>query len=262
MLLLLLMTEPLAAGERSPFVLVTPLAVDEEAFLPIRRNIAAADHRPFALVAPSTAEQNSAFAVADAKAGSTGVRWSAQASPSSPGEVAPIPFEVGKRTEPEPWPYALPFLADQVIKQGYTLPLPRGGSLVYTYVERDVKITKVKLGVDGAPLRDVTNFVNLGSNSHVNVAVGRFDAWLLPFLNVYAMAGYVSNNTTTKGIVTIPPLTSRGEPRTFKLLKTTDLGGFVGGSVSPRRPVGVSCSSSPTSTSARPTSGSTTRSAP
>ena len=229
MLLLLLMTEPLAAGERSPFVLVTPLAVDEETFLPIERNIAAADHRPFALVAPSTAEENSAFAVADAKAGSTGVRWSAQAAPSSPGEAAPIPFEVGKGTEPEPWPYALPFLADQVIKQGYTLPLPRGGSLVYTYVERDVKITKVKLGVDGAPLRDVTNFVNLGSNSHVNVAVGRFDAWLLPFLNVYAMAGYVSNNTTTKGIVTIPPLTSRGEPRTFKLLKTTDLGGFVGG---------------------------------
>ena len=75
----------------------------------------------------------------------------AQAAPSSPGEVAPIPFEVGKGAEPEPWPYALPFLADRVIKQGYTLPLPRGVSLVYTYVERDVKITKVKLGIDGAP---------------------------------------------------------------------------------------------------------------
>jgi hypothetical protein len=59
--------------------------------------------------------------------------------------------------------------------------------------------------------------------------VGRFDAWLLPFLNVYAMAGYVSNHTTTRGLVTIPPLTQFGEPKTFKLVKTTDLGGFVGG---------------------------------
>jgi hypothetical protein len=80
-------------------------------------------------------------------------------------------------------------------------------SLVYTYVERDIKITTVKLGINGAPLRDVSNFVNLGSKSHVSVAVGRFDAWLLPFLKAYVMAGYVSNNTTTRGVVTIPPLT-------------------------------------------------------
>jgi hypothetical protein len=87
----------------------------------------------------------------------------------------------------------------------------------------------VSLGINGAPLRDVSNFVNLGSTSHVNVAVARFDAWLLPFLNAYVMAGYVSNNTTTKGIVTIPPLTARGDPRTFKIVKNTELSGFAGG---------------------------------
>jgi len=246
MLLLLLMAKPLAADEGSirhdqgatisatnhgPFALVAPWAVDKEALFPAERSVAAsdADRWPFAPVASLAAEEKAPIVFVDGAASSTGRRSYAQASPSAPAEVAPIPFEVGKGAEPEPWPYALPFLADTVIKQGYTLPLPRGVSLVYTYVERDIKITKVRLGVDGAPLRDVTNFVNLGSTSHVNVAVGRFDAWLLPFLNVYAMAGYVSNNTTTKGIVTIPPLTSRGEPRTFNLLKTTELGGFVGG---------------------------------
>ena len=123
----------------------------------------------------------------------------------------------------------MPFLADRVIKQGYSLPLPRGLSLVYTYIQRDTKISSLSVGVNGAPLRDVTSFVNLGSTSHVSVALARFDAWLLPFLNVYALAGYVSNNTTTRGIVTIPPLTPRGNPKTFKLTKTTELGGFVGG---------------------------------
>ncbi len=160
-----------------------------------------------------------------------GAEWRAyaQATPSQPAEEAPIPFEGAKPTESEPWPYALPFWADRVIKEGYTLPLPRGLSLVYTYVQRDIKISTVKLGINGAPLRDVTNFVNLGSTSHVSVAVARFDAWLLPFLNVYALAGYVSNNTTTRGTVTIPPLTPRGDPRTFNITKETELGGFVGG---------------------------------
>ena len=138
MLLLLLVTEPLAGGQGSPlhdadaatsatghapFALVTPLAVDDEALFAVERSIAAADadHRPFALVTPLAVEGNAPFAVGNVDASSAGRRWSAQASPS-PGEVGPIPFEVGKGAEPEPWPYALPFLADRVIKQGYTLP--------------------------------------------------------------------------------------------------------------------------------------------
>jgi hypothetical protein len=207
-----------------PFQLAEPLAVDEKAsFAGAGIAANAVDHRPFVLSAPLVGEEQAPFA------GSAGRRLHAQAAPSAPEEVAPIPFEGAQPSEPAPWPYALPFLADRVIQQGYTLPLPRGVSLVYTYVGRDVKITTVKLGINGAPLRDVTKFVNLGSTSQVNVAVGRFDAWLLPFLNVYAMAGYVSNNTTTRGVVTIPPVTQFGEPKTFNLTKKTALGGFVGG---------------------------------
>ena len=210
-LLARLVATPFASAEEAPFDLAAAVADD-------------AGHRSHTLVAPLTVPEP--FVDRDAVAAGTEYVRVAQ---SGGQEDSPIPFETGAAGEPASWPYALPFLADAVIKRGYTLPLPRGVSLVYTYVERDIKIQTVKLGINGAPLRDVTNFVNLGSTSHVNVAVGRFDAWLLPFLNVYAMAGYVSNNTTTKGIVTIPPLLPRGEPRTFSLIKTTELGGFVGG---------------------------------
>ena len=212
MSLALFMATSLAAAEEPPFDLVTAVADDT-------------GRLPYALVAPLSLSEETLLLDEGSAAGGTG---GAQAAPSKPGEVAPIPFEVGAGNV-EPWPYALPFLANDVIKRGYTLPLPRGFSLVYTYVERDVKIETVKIGINGAPLRDVSNFVNLGSFSKVNVAVGRFDAWLLPFLNVYAMAGYVSNSTLTRGIVTIPPLLPRGQPRTFEISKTTDLGGFVGG---------------------------------
>ena len=71
----------------------------------------------------------------------------AQTAPSEPGEEAPIPIEGAVPSEPGPWPYALPFLADRVIKQGYSLPLPRGLSVVYTYIQRDIKISSVSLGV-------------------------------------------------------------------------------------------------------------------
>jgi hypothetical protein len=92
----------------------------------------------------------------------------------------------------------LPFLADEALKRGYELPLPRGLSALYYYVERDIEINNVRLGINGAPLRNVSKFVNLGSKSHVNVAVARFDAWLLPVLDVYGLVGSVWNNTTTR----------------------------------------------------------------
>ena len=243
----LLMVAPLAAAEEARFAgaddaaadavrwryaLVAPLTAAEEAPFAVA-GIAAKDagHWPYFLAEPPSASgAEASFAVARAEAGGAWRRPYAQASPLEPAEQAePIPFEGAAPSEPGHWPYALPFLADRVIKAGYSLPLPRGLSLVYTYVQRDIKVSNVRLGVNGAPLRDVSNFVNLGSTSHVSVAVGRFDAWLLPFLNAYAMAGYVSNNTTTRGIVTIPPLTPRGDPRTFELRKTTELDGFVGG---------------------------------
>lgn len=127
------------------------------------------------------------------------------------------------------WPYALPFLADEAVKRGYELPLPRGLSALFYYVERDISISDLRIGVDGAPLRSVSDFVNLGSRSHVSVALARLDAWLLPFLNVYGLIGYVHNETTTRGTVTIPTLGPRPGSRTFDLSGKTELNGFLGG---------------------------------
>jgi hypothetical protein len=119
-------------------------------------------------------------------------------TPSGAGNVA--------SSQAEPWPHTLPFLSHLATDRGYELPLPLGLSGVFYYVERDIEITDIRVGVDGAPLRSVSRFLNAGSRSHVSVAVARIDAWLLPFLNVYAMVGYVANNTTTRGEVTIPSL--------------------------------------------------------
>ena len=132
-------------------------------------------------------------------------------------------------TETERWPHVLPFLADKAIERGYELPLPFGVTGVFYYVERDVEITDIRLGINGAPLRSVSSFLSAESTSHVSVAVARFDAWLLPFLNVYAIAGYVSNNTTTRGTVTVPRPGPIPGDRTFNVSAKTQLEGFVAG---------------------------------
>jgi len=127
------------------------------------------------------------------------------------------------------WPYTLPFLADTAVKRGYELPLPLGISGVFYYVERDIEITDVRVGINGAPLQSASHFLDLGSTSHVSVALSRFDAWLLPFLDVYGLLGYVSNNTTTRGTVAVPTLGPGPGVRSFNVSATTHLDGFVGG---------------------------------
>jgi len=144
-------------------------------------------------------------------------------------EEAPATAEAPTADDATRWPYALPFLADAAVKRGYELPLPRGVSGIFYYVERDIEITDIRVGIDGAPLRSASKFLDLGSTSHVSVALARFDVWLLPFLDVYGLLGYVSNSTTTRGTATIPTIGPGPGTRTFTLSATTDLHGFVGG---------------------------------
>jgi len=149
------------------------------------------------------------------------------AAPLAAADDAPAGGEPSTSTAR--WPYALPFLADAAVERGYELPLPRGISGIFYYVERDIEITDIRVGVDGAALRSVSKFLDLGSMSHVSVALARFDVWLLPFLDVYGLLGYVTNTSTTRGTVTIPTLGPGPGTRSFNVSATTDLDGFVGG---------------------------------
>jgi hypothetical protein len=130
----------------------------------------------------------------------------ATAQQTSPAAVPSASDDVAR------WPYVLPFLAEEAVKRGYELPLPRGLSALFYCVERDISISDLRIGVDGAPLRSVSDFANLGSRSHVSVALARLDAWLL-----------------TRGTVTIPTLGPRPGSRTFDLSGKTELNGFLGG---------------------------------
>lgn len=127
------------------------------------------------------------------------------------------------------WSSFLPLMAEEARQRGYELPLPFGASAIYNYLERDIEVADLSIGVNGAPLRSVSDYVDLGSNSRVNVALARFDAWILPFLNVYGLLGHIDNASTTRALVTVPLPGPIPGSRTFEFTGDTGLTGVVGG---------------------------------
>jgi len=90
---------------------------------------------------------------------------------------------------PRQWKYALPFLAQKVIDKGYNLPLPYGAGLIYAFNDQEQLITGLEVGINGrekAPFEFVSFDKSVTKTDSVNAKI---DAWLFPFMNVYATYG-------------------------------------------------------------------------
>jgi hypothetical protein len=57
----------------------------------------------------------------------------------------------------------------------------------------------------------------------------KLDAWLLPFVNVYVIAGYIWNTSETRIQVSLPPILPGGAERIREVTAETSLEGSVGG---------------------------------
>jgi len=123
----------------------------------------------------------------------------------------------------------LPLLADEALKRGHELPLPFGTGLILTgLMDREIDVSDVRIGIEGSE-QSVSDYAMLGSSSDVFNANFRFDTWILPFLNVYALAGYVHNESETTIRVTLPaPGPLPGEIVREATIDTS-LDGYVGG---------------------------------
>jgi hypothetical protein len=123
-----------------------------------------------------------------------------------------------------------PLLADEALKRGYELPLPYGASLVLTGLSnREIEVTDVRLDLDGIPVLPQADFVDLGSSSDVFNANLKFDVFVLPFLNVYALLGYVYNESETTAGITLSTPGPGGGDVVFERTITSELDGFLGG---------------------------------
>lgn len=130
---------------------------------------------------------------------------------------------------PERWSSFLPLLGELATSRGIELPLPFGIGLVYYHLDRDIEVTDVRVGRNGAPPASVSDFAALSATSNVENLNLKLDAWLLPFLNLYAIVGYVFNDSETRIDVTLPPLLPSSPPRQFRMDVPTTIEGSVAG---------------------------------
>ena len=124
--------------------------------------------------------------------GTTAYAQSAAVSSLPPPE--PIyDFEpLGKKPEVEetkPLVDWLPIWGQSAQEKGFDLPLPFGAALIYNYIHQNMVVSDLK--VEGRPLN--LNFHDAPTTTHTGVC--RLDAWVFPFLNVYALVGETAGTT-------------------------------------------------------------------
>lgn len=150
---------------------------------------------------------------------------SADAKPAS-DDVAAAPAQ---ESDSEQHASILPFWADEARKRGYELPDPFGVGIVYYGLYRQIRVTDVRVAREGSPPASVSKYADFGTTSDVKNLNLKFDTWIFPFLNVYAVVGYVKNESTTRIDVALPPLVPDAPTRQLHVDVPTSLTGKVGG---------------------------------
>lgn len=94
------------------------------------------------------------------------------------------------------WEHPLPFFGQAVTDLGFELPLPFGISVIPATFEQDLTLRDLNLGLQGEADRPI-NAVEFRDPSVRNSALQlKFDAWLFPFMNIFATVGRVDGRAT------------------------------------------------------------------
>ncbi|MEZ9851842.1 porin family protein [Vibrio breoganii] len=99
----------------------------------------------------------------------------------------------GDESNPK-WDRPLPFFAQDVVDQGFSLPLPFGISILYAETKQDMTITGLEAGFSQKGSGTVpVEFMSFDNNySHSQSPQLKIDAWVFPFMNVFATVGKVN----------------------------------------------------------------------
>ncbi len=104
-----------------------------------------------------------------------------------------------------------PLYRDWFEEQGVELPLPFGVGLMWISMERDIEVRDVTVQFLDRPPESIGDRIDFEVSNWTRSLAARFDAWVLPFLNVYALAGEATTDTSLRSRFVIdrpnaPPL--------------------------------------------------------
>jgi hypothetical protein len=122
----------------------------------------------------------------------------------------------------------LPFAADWAREQGINVPLPFGAGINLVYMSRDIEVTDVNVQFLDQPPESISDFASFAVHNQTIISAVRLDAWVLPLLNIYGMAGYTATNSSLDARFTIDrPL---HPPEDVVINEQSRIGGpFIGG---------------------------------
>jgi hypothetical protein len=109
----------------------------------------------------------------------------------------------------ERWSSFLPIWGGKARERGHDLPLPFGVTANFMFIKQDYDVERIELDIGGIDLELADSVVGGYVSGEDFSMVLRFGAWIFPFLNVYALAGYTDGETSTH--VKIPLGSGRGE---------------------------------------------------
>jgi len=106
--------------------------------------------------------------------------------------------------EKERWSSFLPLWGDEARERGHDLPLPFGLGANFMNIWQDYDIKSIQL-TPLVPVPFPTDGVEVSTAEGKGYSLdGRLDVWLLPFLNLYGVAGYTKGES--EATATIPGL--------------------------------------------------------
>ena len=101
-------------------------------------------------------------------------------------------------------PFFLPLMGDKARERGYKLPRALGAGINFIFLNRPTEITDVEAGINNTGLNPVWYVSCPSAVASVGTVLARVDTWLLPFLNIYGLGGYIWNTTRLEVDVDLP----------------------------------------------------------
>jgi hypothetical protein len=104
----------------------------------------------------------------------------------------------------EPITRKIPIWGEKIREMGYDLPLPFGAGANFVWMDQGIDIRELTVGVGSRSTEP--GFITFSNARSRNTATTvRLDAWLLPFMNIYGLFGYLDGNTELD--INVPGLT-------------------------------------------------------
>lgn len=139
---------------------------------------------------------------------------------------AVVQAETGEGTTT--WDQPLPLWADWAREQGIDLPKPFGTSIFVVTMSRDIEIIDVRVSLPGNAPVSVSDVADFKVRNNTTLMALKLDTWVLPLLNVYALAGTTLTDSRLNALVTLDrPILN---PAKLELVQEAAVGGpLLGG---------------------------------